>query len=187
MNKESDTDWFTIQPSDGGKRWSGKCWYVHNYIKYEFDFQFEIPAMYPAVAPEIELPELEGKTAKMYRGGKICLTIHFKPLWAKNRWAAAAARAAGPLALPAPLCAAEAHSAAWGAAAAAWPVSALPSPIRRPLLPQPPLWRRARHVPGPGALARSRGAVPGRGGRHHRQGLRHEQEAAGAGSQGLAD
>lgn len=39
----------------------------------------------PAVAPEIELPELEGKTAKMYRGGKICLTIHFKPLWAKNR------------------------------------------------------------------------------------------------------
>ncbi len=21
----------------------------------------------------------------MYRGGKICLTIHFKPLWAKNR------------------------------------------------------------------------------------------------------
>lgn len=25
-----------------------------------------------------------GKTAKMYRGGKICLTIHFKPLWAKN-------------------------------------------------------------------------------------------------------
>lgn len=37
------------------------------------------------MAPEIELPELEGKTAKMYRGGKICLTIHFKPLWAKNR------------------------------------------------------------------------------------------------------
>jgi len=20
----------------------------------------------------------------MYRGGKICLTVHFKPLWAKN-------------------------------------------------------------------------------------------------------
>lgn len=46
--------------------------------------QFDIPATYPATAPEIELPELEGKTAKMYRGGKICLTIHFKPLWAKN-------------------------------------------------------------------------------------------------------
>lgn len=26
MNKESDTDWFTIQPQDGGKRWTGKCW-----------------------------------------------------------------------------------------------------------------------------------------------------------------
>lgn len=46
--------------------------------------QFDVPATYPATAPEIEIPELEGKTAKMYRGGKICLTIHFKPLWAKN-------------------------------------------------------------------------------------------------------
>ena len=27
-NKEGDTDWFTIQPSDGGKHWSGKCWCV---------------------------------------------------------------------------------------------------------------------------------------------------------------
>jgi hypothetical protein len=135
MNKESDTDWFTIQPQDGGKRWTGKCWcgargfesgkqhrapgrgagcvrcclrvergrtrrvalnqlrqgtvesgallspwnwlprlvgssgwkpgpylpsgqstepgphpprYVHNYLKYEFDFQFDVPATYPA-------------------------------------------------------------------------------------------------------------------------------------------
>jgi ufm1-conjugating enzyme 1 len=39
---------------------------------------------YPTTAPELELPELDGKTSKMYRGGKICLTIHFKPLWAKN-------------------------------------------------------------------------------------------------------
>lgn len=39
---------------------------------------------YPATAPEIALPELDGKTAKMYRGGKICLTDHFKPLWARN-------------------------------------------------------------------------------------------------------
>lgn len=48
--------------------------------------QFDIPATYPATAPEIEIPELDGKTAKMYRGGKICLTIHFKPLWGRNRW-----------------------------------------------------------------------------------------------------
>lgn len=39
---------------------------------------------YPATAPEIALPELDGKTAKMYRGGKICLTDHFKPLWSRN-------------------------------------------------------------------------------------------------------
>lgn len=39
---------------------------------------------YPATAPEIALPALDGKTAKMYRGGKICLTDHFKPLWARN-------------------------------------------------------------------------------------------------------
>jgi Ubiquitin-fold modifier-conjugating enzyme 1. len=39
---------------------------------------------YPTTAPEIALPQLDGKTAKMYRGGKICLTDHFKPLWARN-------------------------------------------------------------------------------------------------------
>ena len=32
----------------------------------------------------MELPELDGKTPKMYRGGKICLDIHFSPLWNKN-------------------------------------------------------------------------------------------------------
>lgn len=85
INKATDLDWFTIKPSSkDGTHWTGKCWYIHNLIKYEFDFQFDIPATYPATAPEIEIPELEGKTAKMYRGGKICLTIHFKPLWAKN-------------------------------------------------------------------------------------------------------
>lgn len=44
----------------------------------------KIPVTYPTTAPEIALPELDGKTAKMYRGGKICLTDHFKPLWARN-------------------------------------------------------------------------------------------------------
>mmetsp|Transcript_28282 Transcript_28282/g.92312 ORF Transcript_28282/g.92312 Transcript_28282/m.92312 type:complete len:165 (-) Transcript_28282:43-537(-) len=83
-NKQNDNDWFTIASDKTGTKWKGKCWYVHNLIKYEFDVQFEIPATYPATAPEIEIPELDGKTAKMYRGGKICLTIHFKPLWAKN-------------------------------------------------------------------------------------------------------
>jgi ufm1-conjugating enzyme 1 len=94
QNKAADSDWFTIAPEPApagsassatpGLRWAGKCWYVHNYVRHEFAFRFDVPATYPAVAPEIEIPELEGKTAKMYRGGKICLTIHFKPLWARN-------------------------------------------------------------------------------------------------------
>ena len=50
-------------------------------VKYEFDMQFEIPAAYPQSPIEIALPELDGKTSKMYRGGKICLDIHFAPLW----------------------------------------------------------------------------------------------------------
>ena len=32
--------------------------------------------------PELALPELDGKTKKVYRGGKICLDVHFWPLWA---------------------------------------------------------------------------------------------------------
>lgn len=44
------------------------CRYVHELLKYEFDFEFDIPATYPVTAPEICIPELDGKTAKMYRG-----------------------------------------------------------------------------------------------------------------------
>ena len=85
QNKATDSDWFTITSNKEGTKWSGKCWYIHSLLKYEFPFEFEIPATYPATAPEIKIPELDGKTAKMYRGGTICLTVHFKPLWAKNR------------------------------------------------------------------------------------------------------
>lgn len=85
QNKATDSDWFTITSNKEGTKWSGKCWYIHSLLKYEFPIEFEIPATYPATAPEIKIPELDGKTAKMYRGGTICLTVHFKPLWAKNR------------------------------------------------------------------------------------------------------
>lgn len=47
------------------------------------DINFQIPVTYPITAVEVALPELDGKTAKMYRGGKICLTTHFNPLWIK--------------------------------------------------------------------------------------------------------
>jgi len=40
MNKATDVDWFTIKPTNkDGTHWQGKCWYVHELIKYEFDFQ----------------------------------------------------------------------------------------------------------------------------------------------------
>eukprot|EP01017_Pseudomicrothorax_dubius_P002148 TRINITY_DN0_c862_g1_i2.p1 TRINITY_DN0_c862_g1~~TRINITY_DN0_c862_g1_i2.p1 ORF type:complete len:162 (+),score=42.30 TRINITY_DN0_c862_g1_i2:50-535(+) len=84
INKAEDNDWFKIESNREGTRWTGKCWYIHNLVRYEFDLQFEIPATYPLAPIELELPELDGKTSKMYRGGKICLDIHFAPLWAKN-------------------------------------------------------------------------------------------------------
>ena len=84
LNQEDDNDWFQIEPNSDGTKWKGKCWYYYNFQKYEFTLQFEIPATYPDTPIELELPELDGKTPKMYRGGKICLDIHFSPLWAKN-------------------------------------------------------------------------------------------------------
>jgi ufm1-conjugating enzyme 1 len=83
-NKDADSNWFKLESNKEGTKWTGRCWYIHNLLKYEFKVRFEIPATYPATAPEIELPELDGKTAKMYRGGKVCLTDHFKPLWSRS-------------------------------------------------------------------------------------------------------
>ncbi|XP_059151272.1 ubiquitin-fold modifier-conjugating enzyme 1-like [Physella acuta] len=83
-NKESDNDWFRLESNKEGTRWFGKCWYIHELLKYEFDIEFDIPVTYPTTSPEIAIPELDGKIAKMYRGGRICLTDHFKPLWARD-------------------------------------------------------------------------------------------------------
>merc|ERR1712025_431331 len=83
-NKEDDKDWFEISSDPTGLKWTGKCWHYENLLKYEFNVEFEIPVGFPKSAIEIAIPELENKTAKMYRGGFICLSDHFKPLWAKN-------------------------------------------------------------------------------------------------------
>ncbi|UYV74346.1 UFC1 [Cordylochernes scorpioides] len=83
-NKKSDNDWFRLESNKDGTRWFGKCWYIHEMLKYEFEIEFDIPITYPSTSPEIAIPELDGKTSKMYRGGKICLSDHFKPLWARN-------------------------------------------------------------------------------------------------------
>ena len=77
-------EWFTIESNKTGTRWTGKVWYFHDRLKYEYDLEFDLPVTYPNVAPELALPELDGKTEKMYRGGKICLDGHFRPLWARN-------------------------------------------------------------------------------------------------------
>ena len=85
INQSDDNEWFTIEPDDSGLHWRGKCWYIHELVKYEFALEFEIPATYPATPIELVLPELDGKTPKMYRGGKICLDIHFSPLWSRKQ------------------------------------------------------------------------------------------------------
>jgi len=83
-NKADDNDWFKLESNAEGTKWFGTCWTFIDGLKYEFDVEFDIPVVYPSASPEIALPELDGKTSKMYRGGKICLTDHFKPLWARN-------------------------------------------------------------------------------------------------------
>ncbi|XP_037267797.1 ubiquitin-fold modifier-conjugating enzyme 1 isoform X1 [Falco rusticolus] len=65
-NKRADNDWFRLESNAEGTRWFGKCWYVHELLKYEFAIEFDIPVTYPSTAPEIAIPELDGKTAKMY-------------------------------------------------------------------------------------------------------------------------
>ena len=82
---DKDNDWFTIEPiDDEGLHWEGSCWVMYDMRKYTFKVQFEIPATYPSTPIEIQLPELDGKTEKMYRGGKICMDLHFAPLWRTN-------------------------------------------------------------------------------------------------------
>ncbi|POM84807.1 Ubiquitin-fold modifier-conjugating enzyme 1 family protein [Cryptosporidium meleagridis] len=82
--KDSGEEWFNIKPLQDGTKWEGVCWYTHNLKRYEFAFRFDIPEKYPITPFEIEIPELDGKTLKMYRGGKICLDTHFIPLWLRN-------------------------------------------------------------------------------------------------------
>ena len=82
---EDDKDWFDVQPVDEkGLKWEGSCWFLHEMKKYEFIVNFEIPAGYPTTPIEIQLPELDGKTEKMYRGGYICMDTHFAPEWRAN-------------------------------------------------------------------------------------------------------
>ena len=42
MNQEQGNDWFKIESNKEGTRWWGKCWHIHNLLKYEFDFEFDV-------------------------------------------------------------------------------------------------------------------------------------------------
>lgn len=42
INKAEDNDWFKIESNKEGTKWKGKCWYIHNLVRYEFDLQFEV-------------------------------------------------------------------------------------------------------------------------------------------------
>lgn len=84
-------------PPTQGTRWTGTCWAFHANLRYQFDLFLTLPVTYPAAPPTVSLPGLTGRTAKMYRDGAICQTVHFEPAWARHapRWGVAHALAAG--------------------------------------------------------------------------------------------
>uniref|UniRef100_A0A2K5EPR7 Ubiquitin-fold modifier-conjugating enzyme 1 n=1 Tax=Aotus nancymaae TaxID=37293 RepID=A0A2K5EPR7_AOTNA len=42
-NKNADSAWFPLESNKEGTRWFGKCRYIHDLLKYEFDIEFDIP------------------------------------------------------------------------------------------------------------------------------------------------
>ncbi|EDO28897.1 predicted protein [Nematostella vectensis] len=66
-NKEADNDWFRLESNKEGTR--KPLTIIVNYYELILCVFFspKIPITYPTTAPEIALPELDGKTAKMYR------------------------------------------------------------------------------------------------------------------------
>ncbi|MDP2439485.1 MAG: ubiquitin-conjugating enzyme E2 [archaeon] len=84
-SKDTQTDWFRLKADDAkGLKWSGTCWTFQRHKKHLFEFSIELPSSYPNAPPDIFVPFFENKTPKMYRGGRICLDIHFQPLWIKK-------------------------------------------------------------------------------------------------------
>ena len=42
MNKAQENDWFRLESNKEGTRWFGKCWYVQDMLKYQFDVEFDV-------------------------------------------------------------------------------------------------------------------------------------------------
>ncbi|KAG2470140.1 UFC1 enzyme, partial [Polypterus senegalus] len=40
-NKTADNDWFRLESNKEGTKWFGKCWHIHELLKYEFDVEFD--------------------------------------------------------------------------------------------------------------------------------------------------
>jgi hypothetical protein len=43
-NKGADNDWFRLESNKEGTKWFGKCWCIHNLLRYEFDVEFDVSA-----------------------------------------------------------------------------------------------------------------------------------------------
>lgn len=41
-NKQQDNDWFRLESNKEGTRWFGKCWYIQDLLKYEFEVEFDV-------------------------------------------------------------------------------------------------------------------------------------------------
>lgn len=46
-NKEAGNDWFRLESNKEGTKWFGKCWCMHNMLKYEFDVEFDVRVKSP--------------------------------------------------------------------------------------------------------------------------------------------
>ena len=88
QDKGKGQGWFTLRPeNEQGIEWKGTCMTWHKDVKHEFELVVVLPATYPASPPEISLPQLKEKSEKLYRGGHICLDIHFTPAWHQRKGA----------------------------------------------------------------------------------------------------
>jgi ufm1-conjugating enzyme 1 len=45
-NKHQDNDWFRLESNKEGTRWFGKCWYIQDLLKYEFDVEFDVSSIF---------------------------------------------------------------------------------------------------------------------------------------------
>jgi len=51
-NKSADNDWFRLESNKEGTRWFGKCWHIHNLLKYEFEVEFDVSRVLQKILTE---------------------------------------------------------------------------------------------------------------------------------------